>query len=491
MGLFTKIFKRDGKENSIPSTSQYVYNENIEQAYETEIVDPKMADDRYEKWGVESPADSSSLRPIPGSRDVYFEEAGELIIKQKKASIGMLQRHFEIGFNRASRLMDQLAYAGIVGPEEGTKPRSILITMEQFQRYLEEYGVEQEADFLHSSKRSTADSMTDEEKNRAIFDRLGSDPSFSFENVLARSKIGNAIILKAEYDDPLDFVDSIMLHCHYNKVKIILFDTMGILGLFKGLPHLLIPPVTTNLEIGYALNWLVNEIERRKNIIINSGFRDFITYNQNTISRDAELPLILIVNREIKDIISNIDAYMQLKQIAPYCTRFGVSVISFSMYERKHLELGNLEISFALHDPSWCKNIFAGSKDTSTTSLDGLPKIDSMTGIEFEEFCAQLFENNGFSNVSVTKASGDYGGDILAIKDQIKYVIQCKRYESAIGVHAVQEVIASRSIYKTHVGAVITNSYYTPQAKTLAEVNNIILWDRDDLVRMINSRLKK
>ena len=97
----------------------------------------------------------------------------------------------------------------------------------------------------------------------------------------------------------------------------------------------------------------------------------------------------------------------------------------------------------------------------------------------------------GFSNVSVTKASGDYGGDILAIKDQIKYVIQCKRYESAIGVHAVQEVIASRSIYKTHVGAVITNSYYTPQAKTLAEVNNIILWDRDDLVRMINSRLKK
>ncbi|MDO4337619.1 MAG: DNA translocase FtsK [Eubacteriales bacterium] len=71
-------------------------------------------------------------------RDVYFEEAGKFIIEKEKASIGMLQRMFKIGFNRAARIMDQLCDAGVVGPEEGTKPRKVLMTQEEFQNYIEE-----------------------------------------------------------------------------------------------------------------------------------------------------------------------------------------------------------------------------------------------------------------------------------------------------------------------------------------------------------------
>ena len=70
-------------------------------------------------------------------RDVHFEEAGKFIIEKEKASIGMLQRMFKIGFNRAARIMDQLCDAGVVGPEEGTKPRKVLMSMEEFQNYLE------------------------------------------------------------------------------------------------------------------------------------------------------------------------------------------------------------------------------------------------------------------------------------------------------------------------------------------------------------------
>ena len=73
------------------------------------------------------------------ARDVYFEEAGKFIIDKDKASIGMLQRQFKIGFNRAARIMDQLAEAGVVGEEEGTKPRKILMSMEEFANYIEEY----------------------------------------------------------------------------------------------------------------------------------------------------------------------------------------------------------------------------------------------------------------------------------------------------------------------------------------------------------------
>ena len=65
-------------------------------------------------------------------------EAGRFIIDKDKASIGMLQRVFKIGFNRAARIMDQLSEAGVVGPEEGTKPRKILMTEEQFEDYVSE-----------------------------------------------------------------------------------------------------------------------------------------------------------------------------------------------------------------------------------------------------------------------------------------------------------------------------------------------------------------
>ncbi|MDY2921532.1 MAG: FtsK/SpoIIIE domain-containing protein, partial [Eubacterium sp.] len=65
-------------------------------------------------------------------RDQYFVDAGNFIIDKEKASIGMLQRVFKIGFNRAARIMDQLEEAGVVGPEEGTKPRRVLMSKEQF-----------------------------------------------------------------------------------------------------------------------------------------------------------------------------------------------------------------------------------------------------------------------------------------------------------------------------------------------------------------------
>ena len=90
--------------------------------------------------------------PVPGAKngqdaaggapdqDELFVEAGMFIIEKDKASIGLLQRMFRIGFNRAARIMDQLSEAGVVGPEEGTKARQILMTREQFENYLEENG---------------------------------------------------------------------------------------------------------------------------------------------------------------------------------------------------------------------------------------------------------------------------------------------------------------------------------------------------------------
>ncbi|WFR54867.1 DNA translocase FtsK 4TM domain-containing protein [Anaerocolumna sp. AGMB13025] len=84
------------------------------------------------------PADTSAAAG-GNDRDEYFIEAGKFIIEKDKASIGMLQRVYKIGFNRAARIMDQLAEAGVVGPEEGTKPRKILMSTEEFEQYVDDY----------------------------------------------------------------------------------------------------------------------------------------------------------------------------------------------------------------------------------------------------------------------------------------------------------------------------------------------------------------
>ncbi len=82
------------------------------------------------KSTLESPG--SGAGAAGSDMDELFTEAGRLIVESEKASIGMLQRKFRIGFNRAARIMDQLAEAGVVGPEEGTKPRRILMSVEEF-----------------------------------------------------------------------------------------------------------------------------------------------------------------------------------------------------------------------------------------------------------------------------------------------------------------------------------------------------------------------
>ena len=73
--------------------------------------------------------------------DEYFVKAGLFLIEKDKGSIGLLQRMFRIGFNRAARIMDQLAQYGVVGEEEGTKPRQILMTKEQFETLVSENGI--------------------------------------------------------------------------------------------------------------------------------------------------------------------------------------------------------------------------------------------------------------------------------------------------------------------------------------------------------------
>ncbi len=112
-------------------------------------------------------------------------------------------------------------------------------------------------------------------------------------------------------------------------------------------------------------------------------------------------------------------------------------------------------------------------------------EFDLMEGHDFEYYCAELLKKRGFQEVEVTRASGDYGIDILAEKDGVTYAIQCKCYTSPVGIKAVQEAYAGRDYYDRMVGAVLTNQYFTQPAVEAAGRLKILLWDRGYLESMM------
>jgi restriction system protein len=100
--------------------------------------------------------------------------------------------------------------------------------------------------------------------------------------------------------------------------------------------------------------------------------------------------------------------------------------------------------------------------------------IQEMTGLEYELFCADLLKTSGWA-VTLTKGSGDQGVDLIAEKNTLKLAIQCKRYLTPVGNAAVQEICAGMKFAQAHHGAVVSNAAFTPHAKQLAKITNILL----------------
>ena len=121
-------------DEEVSAVVGFIKEQNGQVTYSAEMVEKlSNMESANTTVAIDSGADAGD------GRDVYFADAARLLMEKEKGSIGMLQRYFKIGFNRAARIMDQLEEAGIVGPEEGTKPRRVLMSPEQFEQYEEEY----------------------------------------------------------------------------------------------------------------------------------------------------------------------------------------------------------------------------------------------------------------------------------------------------------------------------------------------------------------
>ena len=116
-----------------------------------------------------------------------------------------------------------------------------------------------------------------------------------------------------------------------------------------------------------------------------------------------------------------------------------------------------------------------------------IQEIDQMSGSEFELVCANHFRKLGY-RVEETPASCDMGADLILRKGHEVIAVQCKRYKNNLSNSCVQEVVASMPIYNATSCMVVTNSFFTPNCRAVAEANGCILWDRNTIIENFKIR---
>lgn len=154
----------------------------------------------------------------------------------------------------------------------------------------------------------------------------------------------------------------------------------------------------------------------------------------------------------------------------------------FYQYGKESLESNKTYFNKLLPETVQYINSFLDENVIESKPFDN---FDNMEGHDFEYFCADILKRNSFENVEVTQGSGDHGIDILAEKDGITYAIQCKRYSSNIGNAAIQQAYTGKGFYHKDIAVVLTNRYFTAQAKEEAKALGVKLWDRDKLNSLI------
>lgn len=114
-----------------------------------------------------------------------------------------------------------------------------------------------------------------------------------------------------------------------------------------------------------------------------------------------------------------------------------------------------------------------------TATLKGVD-IARMHPLDFERHCAKVIAAQGWAS-NATKASGDYGADIVAEKDGLRVVVQVKKWRAPVNLKAVQEIATARAYYRAHAAFVVSVSGYRESARTLAQSNRVLLLSHDDL----------
>lgn len=429
-----------------------------------------------EKQGLDFPITEKDLTPT-------FCSCVECILDAGYASIDLLRRHCKLGYFHASHIMHILEKKGIVGPHNGSLPRVVLISSEEWESQITSV---------------TGNPYSYKRPLQGDFFKDDSSPCLERDSILV-------IAISAALDAgqvSASLLQSQLGIDYAQAARII--DQMEIDGLVG--PYKEAQP----REVLYSREqWELKDPTFSERLLESIKIEQQKAQKQwDTISRTLRFKLQVALHSFFVWFLEPIPFLLYLLFIA-LTVILVVQMFSFdflliarnifsttfyfiafrSIYElftpSKHSykkALRRIKRKYYIRK-KW--GITDPSELTSTYSPTSF-EMDSMDGHQFEYFCADLLRKNGFTNVEVTQASGDYGIDVLAEKEDVTYAIQCKCYSDNVGNHAVQEAQSGASFYNRMIPVVMTNSYFTAAAKETATRTHVLLWDRDKLLQMIN-----
>ncbi|MDD3187499.1 MAG: DNA translocase FtsK [Bacilli bacterium] len=410
-----------------------------------------------------------------------IEDVIKFIVEVGKVSASLLQRRFRLGYNRAAHIVDILEKKGYIGGANGSEPREVLITIDNSK---------------NSTIRTTLEEISDEEYNEILLSNRRKNKSIKeimkeynveidYNQMDVFLKLENSLILKSNNDiDKNDVVNNVLKYMSPEKMKIVLINN-NILTFnnYNGIPHLLFPIVNDIDNEIIVLQEIVFEMDHRYDLFVKEQIKSYEKYKK------MNLPYILIVIDEISLMINNRDIRTLLTKILLNGTRAGIKLLMFSKFNEKNLNLGPIENLVRIHEIYNLDNIL--NRDNIIYKSLGYVENNSKN-FDFEKYAVIILESNGFNSIELTKSNRNSVVTIIAYKNDIKYAIQCNNYSTPVGLKAVQEAIESKINNDCHVATILTNNIFTKGAVKLANKNNVLLWDKEKLQKLIyNTRNSK
>ncbi|MED1947090.1 MULTISPECIES: restriction endonuclease [Brevibacillus] len=145
--------------------------------------------------------------------------------------------------------------------------------------------------------------------------------------------------------------------------------------------------------------------------------------------------------------------------------------------------IGGIAFAAVMGAALWI-SIAQSAKREERLRKSGIREIDKMDGLQFEQYLGLLFRSQGYK-AEVTRASGDFGADLILQKNGTKTVVQAKRYSKNVGIEAIQQVVGAMKHYSASGSWVVTNRDFTDAAYKLAASNGVKLINREALIEMI------
>ena len=414
-----------------------------------------------------------------------------------KLTISKVQREYNLGFSYAKNIVDRLVEIGYIKPQNDYN-YLLIATQAQIDSYIKEHMSElrppEYDDFElkdngeHTTKRKIADT----------FDTIiNTAPLFLGRLIFS---IPSLVVL-IFFTIVLSFATTDDAGRHLYVWEILLIDLVGY--------SIYIFPANIIFRIIYAKhlkmkftdymclpkNWYFKRIcdansmqkilHPNKKIIFfsdyNSTLKELYPILDQKIQLAKHYAAIINASYDENEFRIAINSLTDTLQWMLQFEEYGV----FKSESKPSEDLYDLQNNMPGYEEALRKRI--SDKNHLQAALSQLSLIDEMDGHAFEYYCAELLEKNGFLNVEVTKGSGDHGIDILADKDDNSYAIQCKCYSSNIGNAAVQQAYSGKDIYKKDIAVVLTNQFFTPQAKAEGDKLRVKLWDRDKLQELIKN----